>query len=129
MPNARALPAIITYFSVIAGLLIFAVIGMAMTVDATKGLSKRSERDKSLLERRLESAREIRQALAKPVPFEPLSPVTAKVANAKDSEASNLSRLRLSQRARNALASSGSGFSHSQLTPAAVSFDRHSSNF
>ena len=96
------------------------------TINAGAGLSQTAEIEKTLLDTRVESSREIRQALAKPIPRpEPLGPVTAKLA--RSIEATKLAATpKLSKQARDAFASAD--------RPAAPSGtyavpDRHSSNF
>jgi hypothetical protein len=106
MSNARSISGtVLVYFFVIGGLLIFAAIGMASVVRTTTALSQRSERDKSLLELRLKNAREIRQALARPIAsVEPLPPIKTKVEEG-DTHASKSNRPQLTQRARDVFAS------------------------
>src|SRR6188474_1247620 len=60
----------------------FAVIGFGLTavVKASARLSEASPREKTLLELQVESARNIRQALAIPVSIPPLPPITARPA-------------------------------------------------
>jgi hypothetical protein len=60
----------------------FAVIGFGLTavVKASARLSGASPREKTVLELQVESAREIRRALAIPVSIPPLPPITARPA-------------------------------------------------
>jgi len=118
--------AFLTYCGVAAALVICSGLSLAVVINAGAGLSQTAEIEKTLLDTRVESSREIRQALAKPIPRpEPLGPVTAKLA--RSIEATKLAATpKLSKQARDAFASAD--------RPAAPSGtyavpDRHSSNF
>jgi hypothetical protein len=129
MPNARALPtAVLTYLGVIGLLVVCAFLGIAMVVKASTAISQRTDRERTLLDLRLESAREIQQALAKPLPpVEPLPVITRKaVARTEETNTAKLTGEKLPRRGHNAFAS---GVFSSQHAPSALSFDRHSSNF
>jgi hypothetical protein len=129
MPNARALPtAVLTYFGVIGLLLVCALLGIAMVAKASTAMSQRTDRERTLLDLRLESALEIRRALAKPLPpVEPLPPITSKaIAATGETNTAKLTDEKLPRRGRNAFAS---GVFSGQHAPSALSFDRHTSKF
>jgi hypothetical protein len=95
--------------------------------------AKAQDPAKTYLDLRVESAREIKRALAKPIPRpEPLGPIQTRAANASGGAkalASGSWRHRLPAEARDAFASgndAGSSWSSSGRTP---SYDRHTSNF
>jgi len=95
-------------------------------VDASTGMARHSEREKSLLDERLATARNIKQVLAKPVPRpEPLAPITAKPEHAasKLAAAPKPARPKLSAEARDAMASTD--FSAPSRSPPADNYDRH----
>jgi hypothetical protein len=114
------------------GVLVLALaeIGVSLTV-MMQGATELSQQvqqnqDRTFLDLRLQSSREIRQALAKPLPpLEPLPPIPARLAHAG-------SRVvvfqpvprRLTQTASDALASGQEWFSSSR-TSAYAEFDRH----
>ena len=109
MIKGRGVPfALAVYFAAIGTLLTCAGVGIGQVVKASAGLSQQAgERDKTLVELRAESAREIRHALAKPLPRpEPLSPITARVAHVAGSVvvASRTDRQKLMDQARDAFA-------------------------
>ena len=118
--------AFLTYCGVAAALVICSSLSLALVINAGAGLSHTAEIEKTLLDYRVESSREIRQALSKPIPRpEPLGPITAKLA--RSMEATKLAaQPKLSNQARDAFASADlpAVSSRSYAAP-----DRHSSNF
>jgi hypothetical protein len=100
-------------------------IGLAVVVKTAAGLSQPAAREKTLLDLRIESSREIREALAKPVAGpEPLPPITT--ANlARGLLAAKLPRVKLAKEASDAFASSD----WSAQSRSTVQYDRHTSNF
>src|SRR4051794_12540607 len=73
---------ILIYASVFGVLALVAGYGFTKVTMASEEAARRSEQEKTLLNERIESAREIKRALARPVPPpEPLPPITAKLAN------------------------------------------------
>jgi hypothetical protein len=118
--------AFLAYCGVTAALVICSSLSLALVINAGAGLSQTAEIEKTLLDYRVESSREIRQALAKPIPRpEPLGPITAKLA--RSMEATKLAaKPKLSKQAADAFASADlpAAPSRSYAVP-----DRHSSNF
>jgi hypothetical protein len=77
MENRSSVAVLSVYVAVVAALL--GSIGIALAVVAGSVVSEQSPRTKSAFEVQLESAREIRQALARSIPQpERLTPITAK---------------------------------------------------
>ena len=78
------------------------------------------EREKTLLEERVESARQIRDALAKPIPPpEPLTPVTAKVERKPPTVAAvKANRPSVGKQARDAFAQHETGPAENETGPA-----------
>jgi hypothetical protein len=118
--------AFLAYCGVAAALLICSGLSLAFVINAGASLSRTAEIEKTLLDTRVESSREIRQALLKPIPRpEPLGPITAKLA--RSIEATKLAaKPKLPKQARDAFASTE--------LPAVPSGtyavpDRHTSNF
>ena len=129
MLKGRTLPALLAiYFVIIGTPLACAAIGLALIVQASAGLPRQTERERTLLDYRVESSREIRQALAKPVPGpEPLPPLTAKPAHEPSARivSANRPRPRLSKEARDAFASS----EWPAQSRSSVEYDRHTANY
>jgi hypothetical protein len=125
--NDRGIPSLLAiYFGIIGTLVAGAGLGLTKIVDASTGMALHSEREKSLLDERLATTRNIKQALAKPVPRpEPLAPITAKpeYAASKMAAAPTPARPRLSAEARDAMASVD--FSAQSQSRPAHSYDRH----
>jgi hypothetical protein len=123
----RGIPFLLTiYFGVIGTLAAGAGLGLMKVVDASSGMARHSERENSLLNERLATARNIKQVLAKPVPRpEPLAPITAKPehAAAKVAAAAKPARPKLSAEARDAMASTD--VSAPSRSPPAGNYDRH----
>jgi hypothetical protein len=127
MLKGRSLPSLLAIYFIIIGMpLACAAIGLALMVQASAGLPQQAEREKTLLDLRVESSREIRQALAKPIPPpEPLPPLTARAAQALGGALAAKPQRKLGKEARDAFASSEwSAQSHSTVT-----HDRHTSNY
>jgi hypothetical protein len=118
--------AFLTYCGVTAALVICSSLSLAVVINAGAGLSQTAEIEKTLLDYRVESSREIRQALAKPIPRpEPLGPITAKLAGSI--EATKLAaKPKLSKQARDAFANADLPAVPSRTYSVP---DRHSSNF
>jgi hypothetical protein len=78
-----SVPALIFIYASVFGVLALVVgYGFTKVTMASEEAARRSEQEKTLLNERIESAREIKRALARPVPPpEPLPPITAKLAN------------------------------------------------
>jgi len=99
----------LTYFAVIATALSTLALGTTVIVKASTGMSEVSARDKTLVELQIESAREIRRALATPVAIpEKLPPITARPARdiraAAALHPTKPAQSKLSQEAMNAMA-------------------------
>ena len=126
--NDRGIPSLLAiYFGVIGTLVAGAGLGLTKIVDASAGMAHHSEREKSLLDERLATARSIKQVLAKPVPRpEPLAPITAKPEHAASKVAAAprpAPRPKLSAEARGAMASTDVS---AQFRPGpANNYDRH----
>jgi hypothetical protein len=84
MSKQRGLPMLtLIYFSIFAGALAVTV-GIGMVSYGLLAASARTEsrREKTVLDERIATAREIREILSRPQPpIEPLPPITAKLAN------------------------------------------------
>jgi hypothetical protein len=113
-------------------------LGTLLLMDGSKAFAPSSSIDKTVLDQRVNSMRQIQQALATPVPpAQPLPPLTVKAAHALRgptvAEAPRNSARRLPKEARDAFASSEwSSSSSSNAGPsqaAPVQFDRHTSNY
>ena len=108
-----------------------AVVGLVWLVSGAEGLTTQPDRAKTVLDMRIETAREIRRALATPIPPpEPLGPIQSKAASslggAKKVAAGP--RLRLPPEARDAFAS-GLSPSYEDRSAPVRSFDRHTNNY
>jgi hypothetical protein len=137
--SRRSLPSTLALY-LIAVLVPFglATVGLIWLVSGAEGLTTQPDRPKTLLDMRIETAREIRQALATPIPPpEPLGPITAKPANTMGgpSKMASSPRLKLSKEAREAFASElGSSlavpsYDSRSERPAVRSYDRHTTNY
>ena len=115
MPDREwSTPALLLVYVSVLGILALVVgYGLTKVTMASDEAARRAEREKTVLKERLESAREIRRALARPVPPpDPLPPITAKPANPPDQPnlaASGVSKekprkLKIPATARNAMA-------------------------
>jgi hypothetical protein len=130
--DSRGVPFLL---SVYCGVLILlaAGIGFGVTkvVGAAANLSQRSTPEKTLLDERIFSARSIKEALAKPVPSaEPLPAITARLASKERSQEkvaqARQSKVRkLSNQARNALASARQPSTPTPAPTMSASYDRH----
>jgi hypothetical protein len=101
---------------------------MFLLVGASKGSSEAATREKTVLDVRIEDAREIRRALAKSVDIPPLPPITARPLREKPTivaqEPAKAPQAKPSQAALNAMAM--------QLQPerrSAPVLDRHTANY
>src|SRR5215207_7164016 len=83
---------LLIYIGAIFTALAVIALGLMAIVQASAGLSSAEPRDKTVLELQVESAREIRRALAVPVVVAPLPPITARVAREVRSVASTQER-------------------------------------
>ena len=123
----RGLPFLLLfYFAIVAVLLGLGGFDLTKAVQATASLSNNSAPQQTYVDEQVRSARQIREALAKPLPaIERLPPITAKVANQKTEshpvkEAHKVPNL--SKAAREALASADAGGARSV---AYANYDRH----
>ena len=123
--NDRGIPSLLAiYFGIVGILVAGAGFGLTKIVDASAGMARHSEREKSLLDERLATARNIKQMLAKPVPRpEPLAPISAKPEHAASKVAVTPARPKLSAEARDAMASTD--FPAQSRTRPADNYDRH----
>jgi len=125
--NDRGIPSLLAiYFGIIGTLVAGAGLGLTKIVDASTGMAHHSEREKSLLDERLATARSIKQVLAKPVPRpEPLAPITARPEHAalKVAAAPQPARPKLPAEARDAMASTD--FPAQSGSRPANNYDRH----
>jgi hypothetical protein len=127
--------AVVMYSAAIAALIFCAGIGLMIVASASIAPSQKAESEKTILEQRIESAREVRAALAKGVAKpEPLPPITAKLAKDMRSVQTVTAatvkpeRPKLSAQARNAFASATSDLSASANSRSYSSFDRHATS-
>ena len=134
MPK-RSIVADVTVYSLAACVPLGALVaaGLWFFGSVETGVAKSADTAKTILDLRIESAREIRRALAVPIPSpEPLGPIKTKAAHALGSSKALTAEHRrpiLPAEARDAFASAASsntGWSHSAP---AVAHDRHSTNF
>jgi hypothetical protein len=73
---------LVAYVAVLAVVLVGLGLGLSRAVEKASEFSQRPQQKQTLLDRRIESSREIRAALSKPLPApEPLQPITAKLAH------------------------------------------------
>jgi hypothetical protein len=71
---------LVQYVGVVGFALAGIAFGLTAVVKAATGTAQQTQRERTLLDVRIESAREIRQALAKPIPHPtPLPPMTTRV--------------------------------------------------
>jgi hypothetical protein len=82
MRRARGLSSFLLMYVAVIGVALGGIaFGLTAVVKTATGLSQQTQREQTLLDDRMESSREIRQALAKPLPRpEPLPPIIARVA-------------------------------------------------
>jgi hypothetical protein len=130
--------AVVMYGAAIVALVFCAGIGLMIIASASLAPSQKAEAEKTILDQRIESAREVRAALAMGVPKpEPLAPITAKLARDMKSVQTDMKSVqtaatikppKLSAQARNAFASANKDFSASTNSRSYVSFDRHSTS-
>lgn len=118
----------ILYVSVIGIALIGIALGLTAVAKVATELSQQTQRERTLLDLRMESSRQIRQALAKPVPQpEPLPPITDRARHAVGSAAAGttyLDRRKLMDEARDVFASPH-WLSSSARSSAYAEFDPH----
>src|SRR5215218_8060458 len=78
-----SVPALLLIYAGLFGILALIIgYGFTKVTMASEEATRRAQQEKTLLNERIESAREIRRALARPVPPpDPLPPITAKLAN------------------------------------------------
>ena len=106
---------LLIYVSVLGILALIVGYGFTKVTVASEEATRRSEQEKTVLAERIESAREIRRALARPVPPpDPLPPVTAKLAHQLEEPQQKLAatgttkdkprKLKIPAAARNAMA-------------------------
>jgi hypothetical protein len=118
----------LVYLGVVAAAILGFGTSMFLLVGASKGSSEAATREKTVLDVRIEDAREIRRALAKSVDIPPLPPITARPLREKPTivaqEPAKAPQAKPSQAALNAMAM--------QLQPerrSAPVLDRHTANY
>ena len=118
----------LTTISLLVGIALVCVgLGLTAVVKAASALSQQTQRERTLLDFRMESSREIRQALAKPLPQpEPLPPITARLHHAAGFAVASINpdRRKLTDEAHSAFASPQWPSSGTQLK-AYAEFDPH----
>jgi len=115
--NDRSIPFLLTVYAGVLGAIALGA-GYAyssITFETEQG-AVQSPRGKTVLDERIASAREIKDALRRPIPgLEPLSPVTAKLAHPPSSKVASVPqkkiKLPISPAARNAMAMEQGGAS------------------
>jgi len=122
--------ACLVYLGVAAIVILGFGTSMFVLVGASKGLSQAAAREKTVLDARIEDAREIKRALAKSIEIPPLPPITArplreKMTTIATQEPAKAPRAKLSHAALNAMAMQQQPEGRS-TTPV---FDRHTSNY
>ena len=111
--NNRSIPFLLTVYGCVLGTLALCA-GYAyssVTFGAQEGAAQ-SRREKTVLDERIATAREIKEALRRPIPRpEPLGPITAKLANPQGSKMASSpgKKIKLSQAALDAMAMDQSG--------------------
>ena len=119
---------LLTTISLLAGIALVCIgLGLTAVVKAASALSQQTQRERTLLDLRMESSREIRQALAKPLPHsEPLPPITARLYHAVGSPLASINpgRRKLMDEAHGASTSPQWPSSGAQLR-AYAGFDPH----
>ena len=128
MPTRSTSSSVLVYVGVAATALSVVIVGLTAVVKASTGWSHASAREKTVLELQVESARDIRRALATPVVTPPLPPITARPA--RDIQAVAVQekkppRIRLPHAAMNAMAMDLNG-AYQSAAPSYVVPDRHS---
>ena len=122
---------LLIYIGAIFTALAVIALGLMAIMQASAALSPAGPRDKTVLELQVESAREIRRALAVPVIVEPLPPITARMARDVRSVASaqdrKPARMALSAEALNAMAMEPS--EAPRATRSYPAHDRHATSF
>jgi hypothetical protein len=103
---------------------------MFVLAGASKGSSQAAAREKTMLDVRIEDAREIKRALAKSVDIPPLPPITARPLREKTTtiaaqEPVRPPRAKPSQAALNAMAMQVK----TEARSSAPAFDRHTANY
>jgi hypothetical protein len=126
--NDRGIPfLLVVYVGVLGTVALGAAYGYSNMTFEDAGNGARSQRETTILDQRLASAREIKHALRKPIPRpEPLTPIAAKPARALSEVAVAPEKPKhrsLSNEARDAFASGGDLSVASQPTPSRR--DRH----
>lgn len=100
---------LLTTISLVVGIALVCVgLGLTAVVRAASALSQQTQRERTLLDLRMDSSREIRQVLAKPLPQpEPLPPITARLHHAAGFAVANINpdRRKWMDEARGAFAS------------------------
>ena len=126
MQTRSTLSSLLIYIGAAATALSVVILGLTAVVKASTGWSQTSPRDKTVLELQVESARDIRRALAIPVVTPPLPPITTRPARDIQTVAvqeKKPARVRLPQAATNAMAMDQSGAY--QSAPSYTVSDRH----
>ena len=119
---------LLIYIGAAATALSVVILGLTAVVKASTGWGQASPREKPVLERQVENARDTRRALATPVVTPPLPPITTRPARDIQTVAvqeKKPARVRLPQAATNAMAMDQSG-AYQSAAPSYVVPDRHS---
>ena len=105
MQRRRSVLALLAIYATIIGTLIAATsFSLIWMIDGSAAFSRAPDREKTVLDQRIESAREVRRALAKRIPPPaPLPPITAKLERPVQTAAAK--NPRISTEARDAFAS------------------------
>jgi hypothetical protein len=101
MPIDRGIPSLLLiYVGVIGMLFVGAGLGFMKIVNSSTGITQRASLEQTLLDQRVNNARDIRKALKKPLPSpEPLPAITASVQHASSSPSNSGGRTVLNRSA------------------------------
>jgi len=120
--NNRSIPFLLTVYVGVLGTLALCVgYAYSSVTFETEGWETQSRREKTVLDERIATAREIKEALRRPLPRpEPLGPITAKLANPQGSKMASApeKKIKLPQTALDAMAMDQSGARASVSYPA-----------
>jgi hypothetical protein len=120
--NNRSIPFLLTVYVGVLGTLALCVgYAYSSVTFETEGWETQSRREKTVLDERIATAREIKEALRRPLPRpEPLGPITAKLANPQGSKMASApeKKIKLPQTALDAMAMDQSGARPSVSFPA-----------
>jgi len=120
--NNRSIPFLLTVYVGVLGTLALCVgYAYSSVTFEPEGWETQSRREKTVLDERIATAREIKEALRRPLPRpEPLGPITAKLANPQGSKMASApeKKIKLPQTALDAMAMDQSGARPSVSFPA-----------